>query len=62
MMLYILEMNYSISPGGVDMWEVHDSDGYVVFTSEDPLESISYALGSGLDFEVLRYANETGIS
>lgn len=58
MMLNILEMNYSCSPGGVDMWEVHNSDGYVVFTSENPLESISYAIGSGKDFQVLRYMNE----
>lgn len=58
MMLSILEMNYSCSPGGVDMWEVQNSDGHVLFSSDDPLESISYAIGSGMDFQVLRYMNE----
>lgn len=58
MSLSIIEMNYSCSPGGVDMWEVHYKDGYVVSSSEDPLESISYAISSGMDFEVLRYMNE----
>lgn len=58
MILTILEMNYSVSPGGVDMWEVMNDDGYILFSSEDPLEAISYALGSGMDFEVLRYMNE----
>lgn len=55
--LRVLEMDYSVSPGGTNEFEVYSLDpadmhNPPLFSSEDLLEAISFCYGAGVDFEV----------
>ncbi len=50
--LNIFEMNYSVSPGGVDEWEVHNEDGSVAGSFLSLIEAVNYAYKLGADFTV----------
>ena len=57
--LEILEVNYSCSPGGVDMFEVYDKtnvNGSPIFSSEILTESITFCYNQGRDFIVRTHA------
>ena len=56
-MLEILEVEYSVSPGGVDEFEVyslHEEDvmNPPLFTSTDLLEAVQFCYSLGKDFVV----------
>ena len=53
--LRILEIDYSVSPGGVNMFEVYPTDIIIdppYFESTDLMEAVNYCYNMGLDFEV----------
>lgn len=54
-MLQIIEMNYGVSPGGIDMFEVYPI-GYVLdpplFESENLHDAVDFCYAAGVDFEV----------
>lgn len=57
----ILEVNYSVSPGGIDEFEVYSLDEQdqhepPVFTSTDLLEACQFCYDLGKDFIVRTFA------
>lgn len=60
--LEILEVNYSVSPGGVDTFEVYDvGDDYQImdvpiFETEDLTEAVMFCYNLGQDFIVHTFA------
>jgi hypothetical protein len=57
-MLEILEIDYSVSPGGVNSFEVYDrqEDNYIssfpIFETEDLTEAVNFCYNLGQDFTV----------
>ena len=57
--LEILEVNYSVSPGGVDTFEVYDLDepmSIPIYETESLTEAVQYCYNLGKDFIVRTYA------
>ena len=57
--LEILEVNYSVSPGGVDTFEVYDLDepmSIPIYETESLTEAVQYCYKLGKDFTVRTYA------
>ena len=58
--LEILEVNYSVSPGGVDTFEVYDRldvpFSIPIFETEDLTEAVKFCYNLGRDFIVRTYA------
>ena len=57
--LEILEVNYSVSPGGVDTFEVYDLDESMsipIYETESLTEAVQYCYNLGKDFTVRTYA------
>jgi len=57
--LEILEVNYSVSPGGVDTFEVYDLDepmSIPIYETESLTEAVQYCYNLGKDFTVRTYA------
>ena len=57
--LEILEVNYSVSPGGVDTFEVYDLDepmSITIYETESLTEAVQYCYNLGKDFTVRTYA------
>lgn len=57
--LEILEVNYSCSPGGIDMFEVYDKtnvNASPIFSSEVLTESVLFCYNQGKDFVVRTHA------
>ena len=57
--LEILEVNYSVSPGGVDTFEVYDLDepmSIPIYETESLTEAVTYCYNLGKDFIVRTYA------
>ena len=58
--LEILEVNYSVSPGGVDTFEVYDRLdiplSVPIFETESLTEAVQYCYNLGKDFIVRTYA------
>jgi len=60
--LEILEVNYSVSPGGVDTFEVYDVGpdheimGVPIYETESLTEAVQYCYNLGKDFIVRTYA------
>jgi len=57
--LEILEVNYSCSPGGVDMFEVYDKtsiDSEPIFSSQSLTSSVAFCYNEGRDFTVRTHA------
>ena len=59
--LEILEVNYSVSPGGVDEFEVYSLDerdllSPPIFVSTNLLEAVQYCYQLGKDFTVRTFA------
>ena len=60
--LEILEVNYSVSPGGVDTFEVYDIGpdheimGIPIYETESLTEAVQYCYNLGKDFIVRTYA------
>ena len=57
--LEILEVNYSVSPGGVDTFEIYDLDepmSIPIFETESLTEAVQYCYNLGKDFTVRTYA------
>ena len=57
--LEILEVNYSVSPGGVDTFEVYDLDepmSIPIDETESLTEAVQYCYNLGKDFTVRTYA------
>lgn len=55
----ILEVNYAVSPGGVDTFEVYDTnlfDSPPVYESEDLTDAVKYCYNKGFDFTVRTFA------
>ena len=56
--LEIVEIEYSVSPGGVNSFEVYDGDedsgmfGFPLFDSEDLMECVKFCYNLGQDFTV----------
>lgn len=54
--LEILEVDYSVSPGGVNYFEVYDTEGHPfdtpLFESQDLTEAVLFCYNLGLDFKV----------
>ena len=53
--LEILEVNYSVSPGGVDTFEVYDLDepmSIPIFETESLTEAVQFCYDLGQDFTV----------
>ena len=57
--LEILEVNYSVSPGGIDTFEVYDLDepmSIPIYETESLTEAVQYCYNLGKDFIVRTYA------
>ena len=60
--LEILEVNYSVSPGGVDTFEIYDIGpdheimGIPIYETESLTEAVQYCYNLGKDFIVRTYA------
>ena len=60
--LEILEVNYSVSPGGIDTFEVYDIGpdheimGIPIYETESLTEAVQYCYNLGKDFIVRTYA------
>lgn len=57
--LEILEVNYSVSPGGVDTFEVYDLDepmSIPIYETESLTDAVTYCYNLGKDFIVRTYA------
>ena len=58
--LEILEVNYSVSPGGVDTFEVYDLNdipmSIPIFETESLTEAVKFCYNLGRDFIVRTYA------
>jgi hypothetical protein len=59
--LEIVEMNYSVSPGGIDEFEVFDTNesnnhNPPLFSSTSLVEAVEYCYGLGRDFVVRTFA------
>ena len=57
--LEILEVNYSVSPGGVDTFEIYDLDepmSIPIYETESLTEAVQYCYNLGKDFIVRTYA------
>ena len=57
--LEILEVNYSVSPGGVDTFEVYDLDepmSIPIYETESLTDAVEYCYNLGKDFIVRTYA------
>ncbi len=54
--LEVLEIDYSVSPGGVNSFEVYDTEGFPfdppIFETEDLTEAVKFCYNLGLDFRV----------
>lgn len=56
--LEIVEVDYSVSPGGINVFEVYDrqEDNYIssipIFESEDLTEAVQFCYNLGQDFTV----------
>ena len=57
--LEILEVGYSVSPGGVDTFEIYDLDepmSIPIYETESLTEAVQYCYNLGKDFTVRTYA------
>ena len=57
--LEILEVGYSVSPGGVDTFEIYDLDepmSIPIYETESLTEAVQYCYNLGKDFIVRTYA------
>ena len=57
--LEIVEVNYSCSPGGIDMFEVYDRtnvDGSPIFSSQSLTSSVAFCYNESKDFIVRTHA------
>jgi hypothetical protein len=57
--LEILEVNYSVSPGGIDTFEIYDLDepmSIPIYETESLTEAVQYCYNLGKDFIVRTYA------
>jgi len=60
--LEILEVNYSCSPGGIDLFEVYDVGpdheimGIPIYETESLTDAVTYCYNLGKDFIVRTYA------
>ena len=57
--LQIVEINYSVSPGGTNLFEVYDNQETMcppIFESEDLTKTVQFCYDLGVNFEVLTYA------
>lgn len=55
--LEILEVDYSVSPGGVNLFEVYDTQEIIpmtppIYETEDLTDAVKYCYNLGLDFTV----------
>lgn len=55
--LEILEVDYSVSPGGVNLFEVYDTHEEIpmtppIYESENLTDAVNYCYNLGLDFSV----------
>ena len=60
-MLEILEVNYAVSPGGVDEFEVYSTDARdtlspPIYVSTNLLEAVQFCYDLGKDFTVRTFA------
>lgn len=56
-MLEILEVDYSVSPGGVNLFEVYDTQEEIpmsppIYETEDLTDAVNYCYNLGQDFTV----------
>ena len=58
--LEILEVNYSCSPGGIDMFEVYDKSNIPldipIYETQSLTEAVQFCYNLGKDFTVRTYA------